>query len=43
MCLLALAFHSHSDAPLIVTSNRDEFYARPTLPMHWWAGSQILA
>lgn len=43
MCLLAVAFHSHSDAPLIVTSNRDEFYARPTLPMHWWAGSQILA
>ena len=43
MCLLAVAFHCHSDAPLIVTSNRDEFYERPTLPMHWWADSQILA
>ncbi|MFT4651804.1 MAG: hypothetical protein ACI8YN_000510 [Porticoccaceae bacterium] len=43
MCLLAFAFNCHPDAPLIVTSNRDEFYERPTLPMHWWADSQILA
>lgn len=43
MCLLAFAFHCHPDAPLIVTSNRDEFYERPTLPMHWWTDSQILA
>ncbi len=43
MCLLAVAFHCHSDAPLIVISNRDEFYERPTLPMHWWAYSPILA
>ena len=43
MCLLAIAFQSHPDAPLIVTSNRDEFYARPTLPMHWWSDAPILA
>jgi len=43
MCLLAVAFHMHSDAPLIVISNRDEFYERPTLPMHWWADEAILA
>ena len=43
MCLLAIAFHMHSDAPLIVISNRDEFYERPTLPMHWWDDEAILA
>jgi uncharacterized protein with NRDE domain len=43
MCLLAIAFQSHPDASLIVTSNRDEFYARPTLPMHWWSDAPILA
>ena len=43
MCLLAVAFRMHSDAPLIVISNRDEFYERPTLPMHWWADEAILA
>jgi uncharacterized protein with NRDE domain len=43
MCLLAVAFKSHPDAPLIVASNRDEFYQRPTLPMHWWADAPILA
>jgi uncharacterized protein with NRDE domain len=43
MCLLALAFNQHPNAPLIVASNRDEFYARPTLPMHWWEDAPILA
>lgn len=43
MCLLAFAFKTQSSAPLIVTSNRDEFYPRPTLPMHWWQDAPILA
>ena len=43
MCLLAIAFNQHPNAPLIVASNRDEFYARPTLPMHWWQDAPILA
>ena len=43
MCLLAIAFNQHPSAPLIVASNRDEFYARPTLPMHWWQDAPILA
>ncbi len=43
MCLLAIAFDQHRNAPLIVASNRDEFYARPTLPMHWWDDAPILA
>jgi uncharacterized protein with NRDE domain len=24
-------------------ANRDEFYARSTQPLHWWAGGQVLA
>ena len=43
MCLLAFAYKTQADSPLIVTSNRDEFYPRPTLPMHWWSDAPILA
>jgi len=43
MCLLAVAFHRHPEAPLIVTSNRDEYYARPTMAMHWWDDAPVLA
>ncbi|MDG1496183.1 MAG: NRDE family protein [Porticoccaceae bacterium] len=43
MCLLAIAFNSHPDTPLAVCSNRDEFYQRPTLPMHWWQDKPVLA
>ena len=43
MCLLAFAFKTQSSASLIVTSNRDEFYPRPTLAMHWWPNAPILA
>lgn len=43
MCLLAAAFRVHEEHPLIVTANRDEFYARPTRAMHWWKDAPILA
>ncbi len=36
MCLIALAWRSHLDFPLIVAANRDEFHARPTAPAAWW-------
>lgn len=36
MCLILFAIEQHSDYPLVVIANRDEFYARPTLPAHWW-------
>lgn len=41
MCLIALALCSpHEQATLglhtIVVANRDEAYARPTAPAHWW-------
>ncbi len=43
MCLLAVAYHQHPEAPLIVTSNRDEYYSRPTEAMHWWGDVPVLA
>lgn len=36
MCLILFAVQQRRDYPLIVIANRDEFYARPTLPVHWW-------
>ncbi len=36
MCLIAFAWQKHPDFPLVVSANRDEFYARPTLWAHSW-------
>ena len=36
MCLILFNFKTHSKYKLILASNRDEFYKRPTLPMDWW-------
>jgi uncharacterized protein with NRDE domain len=36
MCLILFAIQQHRDYPLVVIANRDEFYARPTRPAHWW-------
>ncbi|WP_245246670.1 NRDE family protein [Paenibacillus sp. PvP091] len=30
------AYHVHERYKLIVAANRDEFYKRPTLPVHYW-------
>ena len=47
MCLIAWNWQPDSATPLLLLANRDEFYARPALPLHWWEptadGSQILA
>jgi uncharacterized protein with NRDE domain len=47
MCLIAWNWQPKSDTPLRLLSNRDEFYARPAQPLHWWdhtdGQSQILA
>jgi uncharacterized protein with NRDE domain len=37
MCLIALALDAHPSYRLVITANRDEFYARPTAPAVWWA------
>lgn len=36
MCLIVLAWRPGHAMPLIVAANRDEFYARPTLPLAAW-------
>ena len=36
MCLINFSFQQHPDYPFLLAGNRDEFYARPTAPLHWW-------
>ena len=36
MCLIALAWRTHARYRLILAANRDEFHARPTLPLAAW-------
>ena len=44
MCLIVLSLNPKSDYKLVLTSNRDEFYERPTKSMHWWDSSpRVLA
>ena len=37
MCLIIFAWRTGHAQPLIVAANRDEFYARPSLPLAQWA------
>lgn len=47
MCLIAWNWQPDRATPLLLLANRDEFYARPALPLHWWApapnGAEVLA
>jgi uncharacterized protein with NRDE domain len=43
MCIAAFAWNPDSNTPLLLASNRDEFFARPTEAMHWWHGTDLLA
>jgi uncharacterized protein with NRDE domain len=44
MCLIVFAIDSHPRFPFVLAANRDEFYARPTQPLHLWRDApQILA
>jgi len=36
MCLIVLAIEKHPEYPLVILANRDEFYQRPTRPLHAW-------
>ncbi len=42
MCLILLAWQAHPDYRLIVAANRDEFFARPTAPAHFWPSAPPL-
>ena len=39
MCLLAIAIHASARWPLVIASNRDEFYERPTLALSRWTSA----
>ena len=43
MCILFIAINQHPKYPLVVCANRDEFYQRPTRPMHVWKAHNLLA
>jgi len=43
MCLILVAWRVHADYPLVLAANRDEFFARPAAPAHWWREPPILA
>ena len=43
MCLIAIHWQPQAPVPLIIAANRDEFYARPTQPLHRWADQPIVA
>jgi uncharacterized protein with NRDE domain len=43
MCLIAWNWQPQGDTPLMLIGNRDEFYARPALPLHWWDVGTVLA
>ena len=36
MCLIVIGWRVHSDYPLVVAANRDEFHARPTARAGFW-------
>jgi uncharacterized protein with NRDE domain len=42
MCLAVFAWQAHPDYPLVLASNRDEFYTRGTRPAAWWGQSVSL-
>lgn len=42
MCLILAAWDADPTYRLIVASNRDEFFERASLPMHWWDDLPVL-
>jgi uncharacterized protein with NRDE domain len=43
MCLIVLAWHASARERLVLVGHRDEFHARATAPMDWWAAPRLLA
>jgi uncharacterized protein with NRDE domain len=42
MCFIVLAYEQHPRYRLVLATNRDEFYARPTAPAAYWADAPYL-
>lgn len=42
MCLILFASGTHARFPLIVAANRDEAYARPSAPAHFWNDTPVV-
>ena len=36
MCIVFLAYQTLPHLPLVLAANRDEFFDRPTMPLHFW-------
>lgn len=44
MCLVLFSYNKTPGYRLVLAANRDEFFARPTAPLHWWTdNNKILA
>lgn len=43
MCIVAIAWQLFDELPLVLLSNRDEFFERPTEPLHQWSDQSIYA
>lgn len=42
MCLALIAIEQHPQYPIIILSNRDEFYTRATTAAHYWQDNPAL-
>lgn len=42
MCLILFGYKVSNQYPLILAANRDEFYKRPTAPLHFWENNPSL-
>ncbi|KAF9607958.1 hypothetical protein IFM89_003878 [Coptis chinensis] len=42
MCIAVFIWQDHPFYPLLLLSNRDEYYNRATKPVAWWEGGEVL-
>ncbi|KAI3896233.1 hypothetical protein MKW92_004352 [Papaver armeniacum] len=42
MCIVVFIWQAHPRYPLLLLLNRDEFHDRPTKPISWWEGDEIV-